>query len=156
MSYVTGVDKKEYGSASNRSSSYDDSLEVQKAIEWLTELYPDSEVIEKPYGEYGIDVLVRHNGKDFLWVELERSMGWNGAFRYPTVSFLERKYHFVEDASQHGAQFMMVWFENNHNQLVFTLGDRIDQYEPFDKTLRSGRVDRVRHIGVGDCTFVRF
>ena len=51
---------------------------------------------------------------------------------------------------------MMVWFENNHNQLVFTLGDRIDQYEPFDKTLRSGRVDRVRHIGTGDCTFVRF
>ena len=153
MTFISSSDKRRYGSSTDRSDSFDDSLEVEKVTPTLQALYPNAEVLDKPYGPYGIDVVVRENGQDILWVELERSMGWVGEFRYPSVSFLERKFHFVEEAREKGAKFAMCWFERNHEQFVTAQGSVIEQYEPFEKTLRSGRVDVVRHIDIEDCKF---
>ena len=153
--FVSSTDKRHYGQSDDRVNSFDDSLEIEAIIPVLQERHPHAEIISKPYGEYGIDVVVREDGKDILWIELERSMGWVGEFRYNSASFLERKYHFVNEAAAHGAEFRMVWFERNHNQFMWVNGNTINQYEPFDKELRSGRVDRVRHIHLSDVNFYR-
>ena len=155
MTFVSSSDKQRYGSSSDRVNSYDDSLEIEKVIPVLRKKYPNAEIIGKPYGEYGIDVVVRENGQDLIWVELERSMGWIGEFRYRSLSFLERKFHFVQESREVGAKFVMCWFERNHEQLVTAQGSVIEQYEPFEKTLKSGRIDTVRHIDIKDCRFYK-
>ena len=106
-----------------------------------------------PVVRHGIDVVVRSKGKDILWVDLERNFGWNDEYRFPHVSFLERKFHFIEEARRVGANFTMCWFNKDHTQFVLASGDTIEEYESFDKTLRSGKVDRVRHISKSDCHF---
>ena len=153
MSTVSFQDKQRYGSSSDRSNSFDDSLEIQKIIPILEKDFPNCEVVSKPYGEYGIDLVLRHNGKDVLWVDLERQFGWTGDYPYQYVSFLERKFHFIKEARSVGANFTMCWFRKDHTEFVLAHGDVIEQYESFDKTLRSGRVDRVRHIDLSDVIF---
>ena len=155
MTFVSSSDKQRYGSSSDRRNCYDDSLEIEKITPVLKRDFSTCEVIEKPYGEYGIDVVVRSKGKDILWVDLERNFGWNDEYRYGHVSFLERKFHFIEDARRIGATFTMCWFNKDHTQFVLASGDTIEEYEPFDKTLRSGKVDRVRHISKSDCYFYK-
>ena len=88
-------------------------------------------------------------------LNLKRSMGWTGEFRYRSLSFLERKFHFVQEAREVGAKFVMCWFERNHEQLVTAQGSVIEHYEPFNTTLRSGRIDTVRHIDIKDCRFYK-
>ena len=153
MTSVTSTDKARYGSSTDRVNSFDDSLEIEAIIPVLLHHHPEAQVIEKPYGEYGIDVVVRENGQDIIWIELERSFGWNGRFRYNSASFLERKAHFIEEAKAKGAQFRMVWFESNHRQFLWADGETISEYVPFTKTLNSGREERVRHIDIGQCNF---
>ena len=153
MSLVTFQDKQRYGSSPDRFDSFDDSLEIEKITPILQRDFPDCEVVGKPYGAYGIDVVVRRNGKDILWVDLERNFGWTGEYRYEHVSFLERKFHFIEEAKRVGSNFTMCWFNKNHTEFVLAHGEVIERYESFDKTLRSGRVDRVRHINLSDVIF---
>jgi len=153
MLSVTRLEKQRYGSSPDRSNSFDDSLEIKTIKPILKLSFPNCKIIEKPYGDYGIDVVVRSGDKDILWVELERSFGWVNEFPYGSVSFLERKFRFVEEAEQVGADFMMCWFNKDHTQFVEASGDVIRQYEPFDKTLRSGNKDRVRHISKSKCHF---
>ena len=153
MAFVSHFDKQRYGSSHDRVNSFDDSLEIGKIIPILEQDFPTCEVVEKPYGEYGIDIVVRSQGKDVLWVDLERNFGWNDSYPFGFVSFLERKFHFIEDARKVGSNFTMCWFNKNHTQFVLVNGDIIEEYEPFDKTLRSGKVDRVRHISLSDCHF---
>ena len=150
---ITNSHKTVYGSSVDRTNSFDDSLEIATVIPLLTAKYPDCEVLDKPYGEYGIDVVVRRDGEDIVWVELERSMGWSGEFNYPHLSFLERKYHFVQEARDVGAKFIMCWFERDHAQLVTVDGNTIERYQPIQKTLRSGVVDTFRHINIQDGKF---
>ena len=153
MTFVSNSDKQRYGSSFDRTNSYDDSLEIEKITPILQRDFPTCEVIEKPYGDYGIDIVVRSNGKDILWVDLERNFGWSDEYRFGHVSFLERKFHFIKEARSVGANFTMCWFNKDHTQYVLASGDVIEQYQPFDKTLRSGKVDRVRHISKSDCHF---
>jgi hypothetical protein len=150
---VTTQEKAKYGYSPDRKNSFDDSLEVESMMLSLKSKYPNHEIIDKPYGIYGVDVVVRKDGKDILWVELERSMGWIGKFRYKTASFLERKYHFIEEAKQKGAEFWMCYFERNHNQIMIIDGEVIKQFEPFKKYLRSGSYDYVRHIDLEHVNF---
>lgn len=150
---VTEQEKAKYGQSADRKDSFDDTLEVISIRSFLKSKYPEHEIVEKPYGIYGIDVVVRKDGKDILWVELERSMGWIGNFRYKSASFLERKYHFIDEAKQQGAQFLMCYFERNHRQIMTIDGEIIKQYEPFKKYLRSGSCDYVRHIELDDVNF---
>jgi len=150
---ISNHQKQIYGSSKDRVSSFDDSLEVDIVVPLLQTKYPNCEVLEKPYGEYGIDVVVRENGKDIVWVELERSMGWIGEFKYHSLSFLERKFHFIQESREVGAKFVMCWFERNHKQLVTVEGDIIEKYEPTQKTLRSGVVDTFRKIDTQEGKF---
>jgi len=153
MTFVSHSDKQRYGSSSDRVNSYDDSLEIEKITPVLERDFPDCEIVDKPYGPYDIDLVVRRNGIDILWVDLERNFGWSDEYRYGHVSFLERKFHFIEEARRVGANFTMCWFNKDHTQFVLASGDVIEEYEPFDKTLRSGKTDRVRHISKSDCHF---
>ena len=155
MTFVSREDKSRYGSSADRTNSFDDSLEVEMITPILEKNYPGCVVIDKPYGPYGIDVVVRHGDVDVLWVELERSMGWTGRFRYNSISFLERKFHFVEEARDAGARFAMIWFERDHNSWATVSGEVIESFDPFLKTLRSGRQDMVRHIDTSQVNFHR-
>ena len=153
MALVTFKDKQRYGTSSDRLNSFDDSLEIEKITPILQRDFPDCEIVDKPYGPYDIDLVVRRNGKDILWVDLERNFRWVGEYDFDHVSFLERKFHFIEEAKRVGANFTMCWFNRNHTEFVLAHGEVIERYESFDKTLRSGRVDRVRHINLSDVIF---
>ena len=65
MTYITKKDINKFGSYEDRNDSFDDDLDVDTFIDFLSTIYKDDSVEfrKKPFGIYGVDLGVYTNGK---------------------------------------------------------------------------------------------
>ena len=153
--FITKSDKEMFGTSPDRIDSFDDSSEMLILKDKIQKSNPNLIVVCHPYGKYSIDMVIRDkNNKDLFWIDLERSFGWKGnEYPYNHVSFLERKFHFVNEARENNARFIMVWFNKNLTRYVKATAESIENSIPFEKRLRNGKIDICRHLELSQVVF---
>lgn len=149
MTYITKKDINKFGSYEDRNDSFDDDLDVDTFIDFLSTIYKDDSVEfrKKPFGIYGVDLGVYTNGKLSFTVDVERWSAWKQEWPkfYSHVSFLGRKEKFLERKEN----FVMVFF--NYDLTKFICVDKKDivKYPTIDRHTQ-GKLDRIRKISFDD------
>ena len=156
--YLNRKDKMNFGeNIKGVGNSYNDDPEIE-AFERFLKAFCISkhgkyeyEVIPKPFGEYGIDLVVRLNGVDQFYVDVEVWSEWKNDWPwfYYAIHFLERKYHFIE---KYGDKFMMMYSNMNHDKFIMIKSEDIVKYQAVDKWIKKvQKYDKLRKLKFQDC-----
>ena len=155
--YLNRKDKMNFGeNIKGVGNSYNDDPEIE-AFERFLKAFCISkhgkyeyEVISKPFGEYGIDLVVRLNGVDQFYVDVEVWKKWKDdwPWNYKNINFLERKYHFIQ---KYGDKFMMMYSNMNHDKFIMIKSKDIVNYPLVDVYIKEiQKWDKMRRLNFED------
>lgn len=155
--YLNREDKINFGeNIKGVGNNYNDDPEIE-AFERFLKAFCISkhgkyeyEVIPKPFGEYGIDLVVRLNGVDQFYVDVEVWKKWKDdwPWNYKNINFLERKYHFIE---KYGDKFMMMYSNMNHDKFIMIKSKDIVNYPLVDVYIKEiQKWDKMRRLNFED------
>ena len=155
--YLNRKDKMNFGeNIKGVGNSYNDDPEIE-AFERFLKAFCISkhgkyeyEVIPKPFGEYDIDLVVRLNGVDQFYVDVEVWKKWKDdwPWNYKNINFLERKYHFIQ---KYGDKFMMMYSNMNHDKFIMIKSKDIVNYPLVDVYIEEiQKWDKMRRLNFED------
>ena len=144
MNFINSKDIKKFGSYGDRENCFDDKRELRITSNFLR-LRCDSydKIIEKPFGEYGVDIGVFdfENKLKFV-VDVERWSVWKDDWpeNYKYLSFLSRKEKFLKYDN-----FVMIFFNYDLSKFVRIKKSDILKF-PSVKRYTKGKYDLIRKI----------
>jgi len=145
MKTITKDTILEYGTFDDRNNSYDDANESKVFVKFLRSKYPDEyQIVEKPFGQYGVDIGVYHKGELGYAFDLERCKTWKDDWpsNWRCLSFLDRKSKYLNEYPEFG----MVWFNNNVTKFAIAWKKDILKFPVTNRNLPNGQIDRVRKV----------
>ena len=148
MKTVTKNTILEYGTFDDRVNSFDDNTESKVFVKFLKSKYSEEhQIVEKPFGKYGVDIGVYSDNELACAFDLERCKTWKEDWpsNWRCLSFLDRKSKYLQYP-----QFGMVWFNNDLSKFAIAWKKDILKFPVSDRNLPNGQVDRVRKVDF-DC-----
>lgn len=166
---VTSLDRKKWGSYKDRDNSFDDKADIAKFKEMFFEnksirQYMSSRLtntrnldfIEKPYGDYGVDLGLKTETEPVqvvAMIEIERWSQWDDEWPsfYRSIHFLGRKNKFLEQSIKNDVPFFMVYFNFSKTKLLMVSKEDIIKYPTQEKYFKTQKKwDVVRDISPSD------
>lgn len=134
-----------YAAFTDRTSSYDDDLELVRFTNFLQSQFPVYTVLIKPDGPYHVDIGVNDaQGNRVSSFDLERCQAWTDDWPayWKSLSFLCRKDKYLPLRNFH-----MVWWNASLSRCVIARGKDIANCPPTIRTFKNqSHTDRVRCI----------
>jgi hypothetical protein len=138
MTYLSRQEIGELGSFADRKNSYDDDNELEIFCRFLkTNFLEKYQIVQKPYGPYGVDIGIFFDNDLVCAFDLERCKTWKNDWpsNWRCLSFLSRK-----DEHLKFPQFGMVWFNNSLTKFAIAWKKDILKY-PVEKRYVNGKED---------------
>lgn len=157
MNHVTKEDKNRWGSYSDRKNSFDDGEDIYRFADLVNEQKPlreylrsyigegDCGWVEKPDGDYGVDLALYKDNVRVANFDLERWSQWKEEWPsfYKHLTFLGRKEKFLHQE----VPFFMCWMSFNRDRVLVVDEQTILCYPTIDKHFRNHDViDKIKNI----------
>ena len=157
MLFIEKKDRDEFGeNIKGVGNNYNDCPEIESFERFLKSFCISKykkyeyEVVPKPFGERGIDLVVRLNNVNQFYVDVEVWKKWEDDWpeNYKNINFLERKRHFID---KYGDKFMMMYSNMNHNKFIMIKSKDIIKYPVVDVFIsKINKYDKMRRLNFED------